>query len=78
MEMIRFKIRVSCEGCDGHGVVSDRHPNDPSARDIPCNECDGSGCKEHIESYPSIVDARFDYPEACSFTYLCHRSDEFI
>jgi DnaJ-class molecular chaperone len=67
---MRFKIRVSCEDCDGYGVVSDRHPNDPSARDIPCRECDGKGEIEYQETYDSIADAKEDYPKAIAFSYL--------
>ena len=63
-------IKVYCPECAGHGVVSDRHPNDPSARDVACAECDGSGEKEYVETYDSIADAKEDYPEAFAFTYL--------
>ena len=67
MEMM---IRVYCEDCDGYGVVSDRHPNDPSARDVPCRECDGTGEIEYQETYDSIADAKEDYPKAIAFSYL--------
>tara|TARA_R100000995_G_scaffold79071_2_gene49985 strand:- start:287 stop:508 length:222 start_codon:yes stop_codon:yes gene_type:complete len=60
-------IKVHCERCDGYGVISDRHPNDPSARDISCYECDGSGEIHYRETYDSIADAKEDYPEAIGF-----------
>tara|TARA_Y100001973_G_C5164632_1_gene315410 strand:- start:431 stop:634 length:204 start_codon:yes stop_codon:yes gene_type:complete len=67
MEMM---IKVYCEDCDGYGVVSDRNPIDPSARDIPCGECDGTGEIGYQETYDSIADAKEDYPEAFAFIHL--------
>jgi hypothetical protein len=32
-----------CEGCEGHGSVTDRHPHDPDARDLECEDCGGTG-----------------------------------
>lgn len=60
-------IIVNCEDCDGCGVVSDRHPNDPSARDISCRECNGTGEVGYQETYDSIADAKEDYPKAIAF-----------
>ena len=68
--MSKFKIQVNCHECDGYGVVSDRHPIDPSGRDVQCQECDGVGSSFYIEEYDSIADAQDDYPEATGFTYL--------
>lgn len=64
MEMI---IILNCDACDGYGVVSDRNPVDPSARNIPCHECDGTGEIEYQETYDSIADAKEDYPKAVAF-----------
>jgi hypothetical protein len=32
-----------CQTCYGTGTCSDRNGNDPSARDVECGACDGSG-----------------------------------
>jgi hypothetical protein len=70
-----MKFKEKCEECD-HGITSDRHPNDPSSRDIECPKCEGIGFHElHdtwctseaevLENYPSaydvIMDARQTY-----------------
>tara|TARA_R110000824_G_scaffold16456_5_gene68194 strand:+ start:13249 stop:13458 length:210 start_codon:yes stop_codon:yes gene_type:complete len=68
--IVEMMIIVSCEDCDGYGVVSDRHPIDPSARNISCHECDGTGKIEYQETYDSIADAKEDYPKAVAFSYL--------
>ncbi len=67
---MEIKIICNCPACDGYGVVADRHPNDPSAKDIDCHECEGDGKRTFVEIYESISDAKEDYPEAVGFTYL--------
>ena len=52
------------------GEVADRHPNDPSSKDIVCHECEGEGQKIFFGVYDSISEAKDDYPEAIGFTYL--------
>jgi hypothetical protein len=32
-----------CEVCDGSGLLTDRHPLNPAARDFMCGPCDGTG-----------------------------------
>lgn len=32
-------IGDQCSACGGDGVVPDRHPMDPDARDLPCPKC---------------------------------------
>ncbi len=59
-----MQIVCECMDCLGYGVVSDRHPNDPSARDVACSYCDGSGEVIYEESYDSEEEARADYPTA--------------
>ena len=56
--MSKFKIQVNCQECDGYGVVSDRHPIDPSGQNVQCHECDGTGSNFYIEEYDSIADTR--------------------
>jgi len=68
---MKLKIIVNCYGCDGYGVVSRGHPNDPASTNVRCLECDGSGKDFYVEdNYSSIADAQDDYPEAVGFTYL--------
>lgn len=59
-----FKIIAPCDACESQGIVSDRHPNDPSSRDVTCNECEGSGHAEYYELHDSKVDAWADWPKA--------------
>jgi DnaJ-class molecular chaperone len=61
--MQNFKIVSKCDECDG-GLVSDRHPIDPSSQEIDCSECGGAGYHAHHESFDSKVDAWADYPKA--------------
>lgn len=70
MALWGFKIICKCLCCDGYGFVSDRHPNDPSSKNVACHECEGEGQKIFFGAYDSIADARDDYPEAISFTYI--------
>ena len=42
---MEIKIICNCPKCDGYGFVTDRHPNDPSSKDIVCHECEGDGKK---------------------------------
>ena len=65
---MKIEIMLKCQECDGYGYIADRHPNDPSARDIDCQECDGEGQKASVEIYDSIADAKADYPSAISIT----------
>tara|TARA_R110000751_G_scaffold52924_2_gene114959 strand:- start:289 stop:492 length:204 start_codon:yes stop_codon:yes gene_type:complete len=67
---MEIKIICNCPKCDGYGFVTDRHPNDPSSKDIVCHECEGDGKKIFVDVYDSIADAQDDYPEAVGFTYL--------
>ena len=68
---MRIKIIYNCHECDGDGVVSRGHPNDPASTNVECHECDGSGKGFYIEDhYDSLSDAQDDYPEAVGFTYL--------
>tara|TARA_R100000388_G_C7148972_1_gene113618 strand:+ start:182 stop:400 length:219 start_codon:yes stop_codon:yes gene_type:complete len=59
-----FLIKVPCGACNSLGKVSDRHPNDPSARLHSCFECSGSGTQEYQELYDCKEDALEDYPNA--------------
>jgi hypothetical protein len=34
---------VPCSCCEGAGSHTDRHPHDPAALDVECDECKGSG-----------------------------------
>lgn len=34
---------VDCPDCGGAGYFTDRHPHDPSAKDIKCERCDEDG-----------------------------------
>ena len=65
---MEIEIIAKCPVCDGYGYIADRHPNDPSARDIKCQECDGEGQKASVQNYDSIADAKADYPSAISIT----------
>tara|TARA_R100001369_G_scaffold9798_1_gene22647 strand:- start:93 stop:299 length:207 start_codon:yes stop_codon:yes gene_type:complete len=68
---MRIKIIYNCHECDGYGVVSRGHSNDPDSTNVKCQECDGSGKGFYIEDhYDSLSDAQDDYPEAVGFTYL--------
>ena len=37
---------------------------------VCCSECDGIGSKDYVDDYDSIVDAKEDWPNAVSFTYI--------
>ena len=37
-----MNFKEKCEDCD-YGITSDRHPNDPSAKDVICWNCEGRG-----------------------------------
>ena len=37
---------------------------------VCCSECDGIGSKDYVDDYDSIVDAKEDWPDAVSFTYI--------
>ena len=65
---MEIEVVIKCRECDGFGHIADRHPNDPSARDIDCQECDGEGQKASVQNYDSIADAKADYPSAISIT----------
>ena len=67
---MKIEVHVNCIECDGYGFVADIHPNDPSCQNICCSECDGSGYKDYVDDYDSIVDAKEDWPNAVSFTYI--------
>ena len=67
---MEIEITCKCPECDGYGFVLDRHPNDPSSKDIVCHECEGDGKQVFFDVYDSIADAQGDYPEAVGFTYL--------
>lgn len=58
-------VLETCQDCEGTGVVSDRHPNDPSARDTRCRECGGEGIDLFkVTCYDTIEDVLGDYPGA--------------
>jgi hypothetical protein len=34
-----------CEDCEGSGLMSSGHMNDPRSSDVDCSSCDGSGLR---------------------------------
>ena len=64
--MTDFIITLECGDCDGTGSRCDRDDMDPSARDITCYVCDGSGYTALTDWYECIEDCKADYEDALS------------
>mgnify|MGYP001296495882 FL=1 len=61
---MKYQFKYECEDCTD-GITSDRHPNDPSAKDVYCWNCEGNGWLPISDTNcTSVQDVLANYPKA--------------